>query len=191
MSQVAACWSWEGPDLPRMECISPRVRLSAAPGSLPHSSAHQQAHSAYQTGGSMTHQSTKEGLLPTGRRSRTGRCRTRQQKAALPLGSPRCPPPTNGSSPRPPGTQPHRLGGPFCRPLAPHGLLEVSAFPRDRLPVLVLAAHLDLPDVHPAVLAEGLPAVRQLGERGGWGKMRAVRGQAARLCGQPSTHKAT
>lgn len=35
MSQVAACWSWEGPDLPRMECISPRVRLSAAPGSLP------------------------------------------------------------------------------------------------------------------------------------------------------------
>lgn len=35
MSQVAACWSWEGPDLPRMECISPRVPLSAAPAPFP------------------------------------------------------------------------------------------------------------------------------------------------------------
>lgn len=87
------------------------------------------------------------------------------------------------------GTQPHRLAGPFCHPLAPRGLLEASAFPRDRLPALVLAAGLDLPDVHPAVLAEGLPTVRQLGERGGWGESRAVRGQAARLCGQPSAHR--
>jgi len=94
-------------------------------------------------------------------------------------GSPGCPPPTSGSTPRPRGTQPHRLGGPFGHPLAPRGLLEASAFPRDRLPALVLAARLDLPDVHPAVLAEGLPAVRQLGERGGWGETRAVRGRAA------------
>lgn len=88
-----------------------------------------------------------------------------------------------GPGPRAPRTHPHRLGGPLCRRLAPGGLLEASAFPGDRLPALVLAAHLDLADVHPAVLAEGLPAVRQLGQRGGWGRGGLSGGRpAARLC---------
>lgn len=91
-------------------------------------------------------------------------------------------------TPGPLGTQPHRLGGPFCHPLAPRHLLEASAFPRDRLPALVFAARLHLPDVHPAVLAEGLPAVRQLGERGGWGETgRLEVGQRGSAAGRAPT----
>lgn len=140
--------------------MSPTVPLSATPDPFPHSSAPQRTDWHQQGGDTPAQQGPVAAAC--GQREWNGLA-----KAVVP-------PPTQSSTPGPP----HRLGGPFCRPLAPRGLLGAAALAGAWLPAPVLAARLHLPDVHPAVLAEGLPAVRQLGERGGWGETGVSRGSA-------------
>lgn len=67
----------------------------------------------------------------------------------------------------------HRFGGPLGGPLVPRRLLATPALGGHHLSASARGAGFCLARVHATVLAQGLPAVRELGECGGcweWGQ---------------------